>query len=211
MRVIDKKRGRGRPRKSDETDTRDLLLNVARTIFAEQGYSDASLRAIAAQAGVDVGLIAQKFESKFGLWKAVIDGSSDRILLAIERVIASANDGRPIDRIQDILSHYIDEMCNTPSLAQFITQDSTKRNERFEYIYAKLAEPMHHLMSPIIEHAKGDGLISDIDSDFIFFVLSCSVCMSVASRQFITRYNQTMLDDDLFKRNLKEAIFSMFG
>ena len=57
--------------------TRDRLLHHARTLLWTHGYSNVSLRQIAAAAGVDVALIARYFGSKRGLFEATLDGAFD--------------------------------------------------------------------------------------------------------------------------------------
>ena len=65
-------RGRGRPRADDDLpDARDRLLEAARARFASDGFDRASLRAIAADAGVSPGLVIHHFGSKDGLWVAI--------------------------------------------------------------------------------------------------------------------------------------------
>jgi AcrR family transcriptional regulator len=59
-------------RRSGNTATRDAILVAAREVFADESYADASLRKIAARAGVDVALIAHYFGSKNGLFEAAI-------------------------------------------------------------------------------------------------------------------------------------------
>ncbi len=54
-------------RRPGESGTRDALLEAARRLFAERGYEGASLRAIAAAAGVDASLVAHFFGSKADL------------------------------------------------------------------------------------------------------------------------------------------------
>lgn len=61
-------RGRGRPRAADNTgDTRNRLVHAARRRFAAEGFDRASVRAIAADAGVDASLIRHYFGDKAGL------------------------------------------------------------------------------------------------------------------------------------------------
>jgi AcrR family transcriptional regulator len=52
--------------------TRELLLGAARTHFARDGYAGATVREIAADAGVNVALINRYFTSKEGLFEACI-------------------------------------------------------------------------------------------------------------------------------------------
>jgi len=59
-------------RRPGTSGTRDAILAAARRQFADSGYGRASLRAIAAEAGVDQKLIAHYFGSKQQLFLAAI-------------------------------------------------------------------------------------------------------------------------------------------
>jgi AcrR family transcriptional regulator len=66
-------RGRGRPRAGDRArDTRQQLVDAARRRFAAEGFDRASVRAIAADAGVDASLIRHYFGDKAGLLVATM-------------------------------------------------------------------------------------------------------------------------------------------
>ena len=51
-----------------EADLRSEILNAARPLFAERGYRDTTMRAVAQSAGVDVALVAYYFGNKEGLF-----------------------------------------------------------------------------------------------------------------------------------------------
>jgi AcrR family transcriptional regulator len=57
--------------------TREAILAAARRLFAERGFEDASMRAIAAEAGVDAALITHFFGSKASLLTESIDWPFD--------------------------------------------------------------------------------------------------------------------------------------
>jgi AcrR family transcriptional regulator len=57
--------------------TREAILAAARRLFAERGFEGASMRAIAAEAGVDAALITHFFGSKANLLGASIDWPFD--------------------------------------------------------------------------------------------------------------------------------------
>jgi AcrR family transcriptional regulator len=59
-------------RRPGESGTREAILTAAASQFAERGYDRASLRGIAAEAGVDQKLIAHFFGSKRQLFVAAI-------------------------------------------------------------------------------------------------------------------------------------------
>ena len=62
-----------RGRRAGGEDTRTALLDAARQVFVERGYEGATVRAIAAKAGVDAAMVNHWFGSKENLFaKAVL-------------------------------------------------------------------------------------------------------------------------------------------
>jgi AcrR family transcriptional regulator len=64
---------RARGRRRGRSGTREAILASARRLFAELGYDRATLRAIAADAGVDPALVAHFFGSKQQLFVEVVE------------------------------------------------------------------------------------------------------------------------------------------
>lgn len=60
-------------RRPGNPDTRDAILTSARNLFSSQSFSNVSMRAIAADAGVDVALLAHYFGNKEGLFRAAME------------------------------------------------------------------------------------------------------------------------------------------
>lgn len=71
------RRGRPRGRRPAGTDTRGLILDAARSEFAEKGYAAASLRAIARRAGVDPALVHHYFDGKDELFTSTLDAPAN--------------------------------------------------------------------------------------------------------------------------------------
>lgn len=89
--AICRKRPSGR--RTGDSGTRQAILDAARDLFAQHGYTGASMRAIAGQAGVDTGLIRHFFGDKNGLIAATIaEGSAvpDRLADALRGDPATA-------------------------------------------------------------------------------------------------------------------------
>ena len=78
----------GRP--AGDRDTRERVLAAARRAFTEQGYNAASLRRIAAEVGVDPGMIRHYFGDKAGLFRASLQAPIDP-----EVLLADVLDGGP--------------------------------------------------------------------------------------------------------------------
>lgn len=82
-------RRRGRPR--GETDSRDRIITAAVDEFGENGYDGATIRAIAARAGVDSALVHHYFGTKADLFAEAI-GMPMRPDIAIPEILAGPRD-----------------------------------------------------------------------------------------------------------------------
>ena len=65
--------GRRPGRRPGESGTREAIAGAARRLFAERGYDRTTLRAIAAEAGVDPALVVHFFGSKQALFLSVVE------------------------------------------------------------------------------------------------------------------------------------------
>jgi AcrR family transcriptional regulator len=81
----------GRRPGATRTETREAILAAARRLFAERGFERASMRAIAAEAGVDAALITHFFGSKANLLSVAIDWPFD-LDREIPRILRAGRD-----------------------------------------------------------------------------------------------------------------------
>ncbi|MEU5791206.1 TetR family transcriptional regulator [Micromonospora purpureochromogenes] len=79
-------------RRPGNPDTRQAILAAARTAFAERGFDAASIRVIAAAAGVDPALVHHYFGSKEELFRATVEIPMDPAVL-LPAVLAGGVDG----------------------------------------------------------------------------------------------------------------------
>jgi predicted dienelactone hydrolase/AcrR family transcriptional regulator len=101
--------GRRRGRRSGTNSTRQAILDAARARFARDGYAAATIRKIAADAGVDAALVLQFFGSKEELFAAVLsitpyalariadgfDGPAESVGERVARAYLSVWEGEP--------------------------------------------------------------------------------------------------------------------
>jgi AcrR family transcriptional regulator len=64
-------------RRPGTSSTREDILEAARKLFAERGYQEATMRAIAAEAGVDAALVVHFFGNKAALLGEAVDWPFD--------------------------------------------------------------------------------------------------------------------------------------
>lgn len=81
--------------------SRARILDAALAQFAKRGYAGASVRAIAAEAGVSPGLIYAHFEGKEALVRAIYERSMDAVRGTATVALAEANPHARIARLID--------------------------------------------------------------------------------------------------------------
>lgn len=88
-------------RMNEIATTTQAILDAARELFAERGYDGASIRAITAKAGVNLGAVTYHFGTKERLYLAVMALSTRPLLERIAAVGAEPVDA--LDRIEAVL------------------------------------------------------------------------------------------------------------
>jgi len=90
-------------RRPGNPDTRQVILDAARATFAELGFTGASVRRIAAAAGVDAALVHHYFGSKEKLFLATVEVPID-LPRVISRISAGGIDGLGVRLVTTVLS-----------------------------------------------------------------------------------------------------------
>ena len=88
--VQDRPRTPKAPRARDAEQTRQSLLEAARSRFARDGYAATTVRQIAEDAGVNVALINRYFESKEGLFETCLTSAAGALAESAEDVAGLA-------------------------------------------------------------------------------------------------------------------------
>ncbi|HEX8170955.1 MAG TPA: TetR/AcrR family transcriptional regulator [Thermoanaerobaculia bacterium] len=78
-------------RRLTAADRREQLIGVGRSVFADNGFENASLDVIAAHAGVTKPIIYEHFGGKEGLLAAVVDRALDALVKRISEAVASGS------------------------------------------------------------------------------------------------------------------------
>lgn len=125
-------------RRPGASHTREAILDAARESFAERGFSDTSVRAVAARAGVDAALVHHYFGTKDRLFAAAmelpfdpaavapallepgLEGLGERLVRFFLRVW---DEPVPRARIQAILRSALTQEAAAALLRDFVTRE----------------------------------------------------------------------------------------
>ena len=168
----------GRPRKGEESLSRDRLLDTALKLFLEHGYGNLSLDTIARDARVSMRTIYSQFGGKAGLFGAVIKRCSDPFVAALAE--KSPPEGRPEEAliafarqflyaitrpdVVRIRAMLIGESLHFPDLAtQFYEQGPQRTLAHLTQFFARQQQAGHFVA--IDPHILADQFLSGLRSE----------------------------------------------
>lgn len=127
----------GRPVGADGAMTRQKIVDVARRLIAETGYTATSMRDVAAAADVTIGTLYHYFQQKTDLYRAVLADVS----MFIEPRLVAAVAAAPtfVEGFQQLLEEGVKINAEDPTYTLFLASVPAQRRE--DPGLAKLGEP----------------------------------------------------------------------
>ncbi|GFE13634.1 TetR family transcriptional regulator [Streptomyces glebosus] len=114
-------------RAEQRRQTEQRILTAARRLFSEQGYERTTIRAVAAEAAADPGLVMRYFESKEGLFSQVarIDADAE-----------AAIGGSPAEVADTLLTSLGDKLVKEPAAALALLRSMLTHPEASREVHA---------------------------------------------------------------------------
>ena len=152
--MADAETARKRPgRRTGDSGTRAAILAAARDQFARMGYDGASLRMIAADAGVDTGLIRHFFGSKEELFAATLD-IPEEIVTRMTEALAGDPDRLGERLIRTYLSLWEDPVSAEPFLA--IVRSAVSSDRAADHLRAIISARVLGTAAPALTQDNSD-------------------------------------------------------
>jgi AcrR family transcriptional regulator len=103
--------------------TRALLMNAARKLFADKGFTEVSTQAIVVAAGVTRGALYHQFDDKVGLFAAVYEQVERDLVEDIARRIMQLQPLDPLEAMRVGARLFLDG-CSAPGVQQIVLIDA---------------------------------------------------------------------------------------
>jgi len=119
--------------------TKDKILQSAKAEFLEKGFTAASLRTIAANAGLTTGAMYRHFNDKDALFCALVDDAIDTTLLLVQAAgienherLEDASGGQHAEEEKDLMLKFIDYIYeHFDAFTLLLTKASGSTHEKF--------------------------------------------------------------------------------
>lgn len=142
------------------TDIKQRVLAAARQAFAEVGFEGTSLRAVARAANTSVAMVSYHFESKDGLFRAVIDDVYDAFLADLRAIAESEPD--PLLRLRALLGRMARVGPDELTTVTTVLREVSVRSERVPYIIARFVQGHGALIFMALDEAQQRGQIRPV-------------------------------------------------
>lgn len=153
------KGGVRRPAAGSEADasvTRERLLEAGRRLFAVRGFQGTSIRALTAEAGANLGAVTYHFESKEGLYRAVLDeclGPMKLRLDALSKLPVPA-----MARVELFVRGMFRHLLENPDMPRFMVQELVVGERPAREVLDTMKSVVGTLAS-LLEDGQADGSI----------------------------------------------------
>lgn len=146
----------GRPANTDPAETRARIRAAAGALFAERGRAGASMRAVAASAGVTVGTIHHHFGDKEGLYRACVEAMYEELAaLRGELAAVALGGGSLADGIAEAVRRSFRFCCAHREAVRLATRDAVDRGEMDPRRRATLLLPALTEVTPVLAAVTG--------------------------------------------------------
>jgi AcrR family transcriptional regulator len=166
-------------RSEQREETRAKILDAALRVFSDHGFAAAGTREIAAQAGVNQGLITYHFKSKEKLWRE----AANRIFReaqasVVEEVFRNTDaDQRTLHR--NLVKAYVHFVARRPELIRFMVEEGKHSSQRVRWLVDTHLKPMYRLF-PL---AQG----RDVLKPHLFYAMTGGAALMFAVRPVCKR------------------------
>jgi len=183
----------GRPSGND--DKRGKLICAAKKLFVQYDYDKVSIRAIASEAGVDSALIRYYFQSKLGLFTAMVQETAAPVLKQLHKKPKTLDANSP----SEVMATYYQVMSRNPDFPKLVYRvaslPESNHNQALKKIFAEIFRPQKiNLFSAIAEQGH---LRDDVDP----------LCLQIS---FFSMMVFPFLMPDIVKQNLQVEITPEF-
>lgn len=154
--------------------TGDAILQSALEHFATHGFDGASVRAIAATAGVNHAMIRHIYRSKDELWRQAILFLFERARSELAFDVRGLSDRQAFE---ERIRRYIQYCARHPEHARLMMQQSILAGPKLTWAVEELIRTRHQLYAPIYERLKEQKALPDVDTYALVFIITVACQM----------------------------------
>ncbi len=164
-----------------EPTTEEKIIEAARKIFTQKGFSATRTRDIAEEAGINLALLNYYFRSKQNLFRIIIEEKFD-VLFGIINPILSNSEISLEEKIATLSTSYTNLLLENDDLPLFVLSE-VKSNE---FILMKVKQNAEILSQPVIEKQLRERGFTMSSFNFIMNIMSLTLFPFMSKPLFVS-------------------------
>jgi AcrR family transcriptional regulator len=198
----------------DSVDTKTMLLDAGKHLFAQKGFHGVSVKEICERAKVNVSLVSYYFEGKEGLYQACLERFSRDKLATAERILVKP---KSADELRLRLLMFADEMmlCHVsdPETARMVHRAVILESDIAASVFDRTFVPLFDSFVGFLRDAKTQGLVrSELDpflaaTNFFGALMHLVITDEFRSRRFGPTLS---IANEKFRKNAEEHWVEIF-
>ena len=152
-------------------DSRERILRAALAAFAQDGFEGSSTRDIAAQAGVNHGLIPYYFGTKQKLWQAAVDLAFGDMKAGLDVLLADASITSDRERAERLIHAHVRFVARHPEFVRLMHDEGKRRGPRMRWIVDRHVKPLYAALTTLLERGRQQNTLKFDFAPLHFFYL----------------------------------------
>ncbi|WEK42226.1 MAG: TetR family transcriptional regulator [Candidatus Sphingomonas colombiensis] len=171
--------GAGRRRRRRPEEVRALVLSAAMEEFATSGFDGASVRDIAARAGVSLSLLLYHFNSKENLWRELALDTAARLSKARGEG-AKVKAASPREHLRAAIRALVEAFAEMPDFHRLMTIEAHRPSDRLDWLIETFIGEEHARWCELIKEAQKEGFVRFIRPDRLRFAITAMAAVPFA-------------------------------
>lgn len=200
------------PLQARSKETRSRILQSARKVFAESGFSAANVRDIAQEAGTTHAMIRYHFGTKDELWREAVR----EMFETLDNVLTEANllakqQNLSLRETYRCVTHAYTRYCaKHPEHARITIMESISGSERFNWMINEFVKSDHASGKSVFEELVSHGILPDIPlASYLYAYVGMIQMPFVLAKEAQVALNYDFLNDAAIERHA-DAVFNIW-
>ena len=190
---------------TEELETEEKILEAAKQVFQEQGFSGARMQEIADEAGINKSMLHYYFRSKDKLFQKVFQESIREFFPVIFEVLNS--DLAFVPKIEKLVETYYEMFEKHPHLPRFVIHEMNQHPRRFkEFVGTVGLEIPEQFLKQIQAEIESDSIVPIAPHEFIINTIGLCVFPLIARPMIETVFDMNDEQYQQFLESRKKAL-----
>lgn len=199
--------------KDPARDSRDVLIQAAKRVFARQGYDGATVKDLAEESGLNVSLVSYYFGGKEGLYRACLEAAGKARLADTQRILSEP--AQSIEELKIRLRMFVEDFflfhIAEPEITIILHREMACEQKMVRDIFKETFMPAFLTLQQFIVAAQRKGMVSSkADPMIVCGAFFGSLVHIVRSEQVAREFFGITITDEKMRKKIVDQLVQTF-